>query len=99
MPLFIAALWGALIQVAGTLVGQVLISLGIGYVTYTGVSFSLDWLKSMIVTSAAGLPSQVIAIAGACSLGSVVSIVLSAITARLVLDGLTGGSIKRMVQK
>lgn len=99
MPIFIAALLGGLIQAAGTLVGKVLISLGIGYVTYTGVDASIAWVKSMIVSHANGLPSTAIAVASACSLGSVISIVLSALTARLVLDGLTGGTIKRMVLK
>ena len=45
MPLIIAALWGALIEIAGTLVGKVLVSLGIGYAVYTGVDTSITWAK------------------------------------------------------
>lgn len=99
MPLFIAALIGALVSAAGTLVGQVLISLGIGYVTFTMLDTSLDWVKGQIVTGIGGLPVQVIAVLGACRVGVAVSIVVSAVAARMLLDGLTNGSIKKMVVK
>ena len=36
MPAFIAALLGGLITVVGTMAGRVLVSLGIGVVTYVG---------------------------------------------------------------
>lgn len=97
MPLFIAALIGGLIQAAGTLVGKVLISLGIGYVTYTGLDTSLDWIKSQIALSVGGLPAQTVSVLGAAQVGSALSVVLSAIAARMLLDGLTGGTIKKMV--
>nr|WP_316644047.1 DUF2523 domain-containing protein [uncultured Roseateles sp.] len=99
MPLFIAALLGGLVSAAGTLVGKVLISLGIGYVVYTGVDFSLEWIKLMINASFAGLPPQTMQIMSTLKLGSFAAVLFSALAARLVLDGLTGGSIKRMVQK
>lgn len=99
MPLFIAALIGGLVSAAGTFVGQVLISLGIGYVTFTGLDTSLDWVKGQIVTGVGGLPAQAVAVLGAARVGTVLAIVLSAITARMLLDGLTGGAIKKMVVK
>jgi hypothetical protein len=37
MPFWIATILGGLVQIAGHLVGRVLISLGLGYVTFTGV--------------------------------------------------------------
>lgn len=99
MPVFIASLIGGLIQAAGTLVGRVLISLGIGYVSFTGVDASLAWLRQMIAAQWSGLPAQTMAVASALQLGSGVSVVLSAIAARLVLEGMTSGVIKRMVLK
>jgi len=99
MPVFIAALIGALIQAAGTLVGRVLLSLGFGYVTFTGLDASLDFVKNMIVSHMGSLPAQAVAVLGAASLGSVLSIVLSALAARMLLDGLTGGAIKKLVLK
>lgn len=99
MPLFISALLGGLIQAAGTLVGRVLISLGIGYVAYQGLDTSLDWLKTQIASSAGELPAQALAVLGALKVGSGVSVLISALAARLVLNGMTGGVMKRMVQK
>ncbi len=100
MPLFVAALWGALIQVAGTLVGRVLLSLGIGYVTFTAVDTSIIWAKDQFLSGLAGLPADAVGLASTMKVGVCVSMILSAITARLVLQGLTsGGSITRMVQK
>lgn len=99
MPVFIASLIGGLIQAAGTLVGRVLISLGIGYVSFTGVDASLAWLRQMIAAQWSGLPAQTMAVASALQLGSGVSVVLSAIAARLVLEGMTSGVVKRMVLK
>lgn len=97
MPVFIAALLGGLIQAAGTLVGRVLISLGFGYVTFTGLDTSLAWVRSMIAANFGGIPAQGMAVLSGAGVGSAVSIVLSAIAARMLLDGLTGGTLKKMV--
>lgn len=99
MPLFLASLWGGLISVAGTLVGRVLISLGIGYVTFTGVDASLDWAKAEFLAGLSGAPAAAVGLAGVLKVGQCVSMLLSALTARLVLAGLTSGSITRMVVK
>lgn len=99
MPIFIAALGGMLINLVGSLVGRVLVALGIGLVTYTGVSSSLDFLKSQAISSFASLPAEMMAIIGLMKVGVCISIVTSAITARLVLNGLTGGTFKRWVHK
>lgn len=99
MPVFIAALLGGLVQAAGTLVGRVLISLGIGYASYSGLDASLGWLRQMIAAQWSGLPAQTMAVASALQLGSGVSVILSAISARLVLEGMTSGVVKRMVLK
>ena len=99
MPIFIAALLGGLVQAAGTLVGRVLLSLGIGYVTYTGLDSSLDWIKSQIASAFGGVPSQAMSVMSACGAGTAVSIVLGAIAARMFLDGVVGGTKKAMVLK
>lgn len=99
MPLFFAALLGGLIQVTGSIVGRVLISLGIGYISYTALDTSLDWIKTQIASAFSGLPAQALAVLGACNVGSCLALVLSAIAVRLLLDGLQGGTIKKIVQK
>lgn len=99
MPVFIAAIGGMLINIAATLVGRVLIALGIAVVTYTGVSASLDALKAQAIQSFTALPPQVLPILGIMKVGVCISIVTSAIAARLLLDGLTGDTFKRWVHK
>lgn len=97
MPVFIAAIGGMLINLVGTLAGRVLIALGIGVVTFTGVNASLTWLKGQAVSSIASLPPEVVGMLGTMKVGVAISIVTSAITARLILNGLSGDTFKRWV--
>jgi Protein of unknown function (DUF2523) len=90
---------GALIQVAGTIVGKVLLSLGIGYVTFTGVDASLSWVRAEFLSGVSGLPALGLQIAGLLKVGVCVSMLTSALTTRLLLQGLTSGTLKRMVVK
>lgn len=99
MPLFVAAIIGALVQAAGSIVGRVLISLGIGYATYTGIDASISWARDSFVSGMSVLPAAAIGLAGLLKVGAIVSMITSAITARMVLKGLTGGSLTRMIQK
>lgn len=99
MPVFVAAFGGMLINLVGTLAGRVLIALGIGVATYTGVSASLDFLKGQAITAFGGLPPEAMAIVGILKVGVCISIVTSAITARLLLNGLSGDTFKRWVHK
>ena len=99
MPIFIAAIGGMLINIAGTLAGRVLIALGISVVTYTGMSTGLDWIKSQALSSFALLPPEMLSIVAYMKVGVCISIVSSAVAARLVLNGLTGGTFKKWVSK
>lgn len=99
MPVFIAAIGGMLINLVGTLVGRVLIALGIAVVTYTGISFTLDALKGQAIASFSALPPQVFAMLGVLKVGQCISIVTSAVAARMVINGLSGDTVKRWIQK
>ncbi len=102
MNVFIAALLGGLIQAAGSLVGRVLISLGVGFVVFTGVDAALGSIKQQAMAalmSATAFGPQLSAFVGVLQVGTVINILFSAWSARLVLAGLTGGTLKRMVLK
>jgi hypothetical protein len=99
MPVLLGWLLGGLIQVAGTIVGKVLLSLGLGYATYTGVDASLTWAKGLFVSGLTGVPALAVQMAGVLKVGVCVSMLVSALTARLVMQGLQSGTLKRMVQK
>lgn len=99
MPIFIAALGGMLINLVGTLVGRVLIALGISVVTYTGVNASLEALKMQAISTFSALPPEVYSMLAMMRVGQCISIITSAIAARMLLDGLTGDTFKRWVHK
>lgn len=99
MPLFLAALLGGLVQSASSIAGRVLIALGIGYVSYTGITALLDWIKAQVVAYLVGAPSTIVSIMGLLKIDVAVSIIFSALAARLVLQGLTSDKITRMVIK
>jgi len=99
MPIFLAAFLGGLASAAASLTGRVLIALGIGYVSYTGISAGLGTLEAQVIANLQALPSQWITVAHLLQLDKVVSIFFSAVAARLVLAGLTSGTLTRMVIK
>jgi len=99
MPIFLAALLGGLASAAGSIVGRVLIALGIGYVTYSGLSVLIDWIKAEIFAHLMGINSTVLGIIGTLQVDTAVNIVFSAIAARFVIAGITSGAVTRMVIK
>lgn len=102
MNFFISALLGGLVQVAGSLVGRVLLSLGIGYVVYSGVDAALSSVKAAAfaqLASASSVVPQIERFIGVFQVGTCFNILFSAWASRLVLAGISGGSLKRMVLK
>lgn len=99
MPVFIAAILSGLITVAGHIAGRVLIALGIGVVTYTGLSMTTDWLMAQAINNLQALPADLIAILGYMKVGSFINIIASAVASRMVITGLTGDTFKRWVLK
>lgn len=99
MPLFVAALIGGLVQVAGSIVGRVLIALSIGYVSYSGLTVLMDSLKSQVMGLLSGAPATIVTIMALLKVDVAVSIVFSAYAARLVLAGLTSDKLTKMIVK
>jgi hypothetical protein len=99
MQIFIAALIGALVQAAGSLVGRVLLSLGIGYATYSGIDLSISWVRDQAIANIGALPANAILVLGAAKVGTCISILTSALLVRLTLSGLTSGTLKKFTVK
>lgn len=93
------AIGGMLINLVGTLVGRVMVALGISVITYTGITITLDALKSQAISAFSSLPPEVFGLLGILRVGQCISIVTSAIAAKLVIDGLTGDTMKKWVHK
>ena len=99
MPALAAVLWGAFLTVIGSAVGQVLVALGIGLVTYSGVSVSLDFLKSSAVGAIQSLPPQIVGLWGLMKIGECISILSSAVVMKFTLMGLKDGVMKKWGKK
>jgi|SRR5450830_1101788 len=94
MPAIIAALWTGFLAVLGGAVGQIVAALGMGVVTYSGVSASLTFFKTMALTHLTSLPPSVIGMLGVMKIGVCISMVLSAITMRLTLNGMKSDTVR-----
>jgi hypothetical protein len=92
--ILIGSIIGGLIQAAGTLVGRVLLSLGLGYAAYTGIDASITWARDFAIAKLGAMPALSIQIAGVLQVGTCVSIITSALAARMVLKGMTSGTVK-----
>lgn len=100
MPALIAVLWNVLIALIGTIVGKALVSLGIGYVTYTGVDLAITWARDAFLLGLTGVPAAAVGLASVMKVGVCVSMLLSAVTARMTLAGLSAaGSVRKMTVK
>lgn len=97
MPAIIAMLLGGLINVVGTMAGRVLVALGIGIVSYTGMQMLVGQLQTSIVGAFAGVPSQILAIIYLMKVGQALGIIMAATSARMVISGLTSEGFKRFV--
>lgn len=101
MPSIIAVLWGAFYSMIGTMVGRVLFSLGMGYVTYSGFDYMLDKIKNQIIDNFTGAGPVVLGILYHAKVDVCISIIFSAILIKYTLSGFNkaNGSFTRMVHK
>lgn len=95
MPQLGAILYAAVLWAVRRGVLDLLVGLGVGVATFAGVGAALDKLKELLVQNLSGLPSQVLSVLSYMRVGVALSIILSAITMRLAIDGLKDGTIKR----
>lgn len=96
MPIFIASLIGALLPAITSIVGRVVLALGLSFVTFQGFDILFEWVADSIHTNFDGLPSDVVGFLGYMWVDKMISIIISAVMVMLsfkVLDGV----IKRMV--
>ncbi|MQQ99256.1 DUF2523 domain-containing protein [Glaciimonas soli] len=95
----IPAIWGALAPVLGSLVGRVLLALGISFVTYQGLSVGTDALYASVQSSFNGLPSSIMSLMAYLWVDKAISTVFSAFTAALTIKLASGTSLTKMIMK
>jgi hypothetical protein len=98
MPIVIAALLGGLAQAASSLVGRVLIALGIGFVAYEGADTLIQAMVAYAQVAWSSLPSGAFEVVNALRVPQAISILASGYAAQIAVRTSTG-VITRMVSK
>ena len=80
----------------GQIVAKTLVSLGIGYVTYTGMNALVDMNQAQIMTLLNTLPPTTVQLLGVLKVGVCLNIWFSAFVIKLTLWGLNNDSFSRM---
>lgn len=96
---FLYSILGLLVSGAGTIVGKVLISLGIGYVTYSGMDTLVSNVSSDALARIQALSPVTVQLAGVLQVGTCINIMISALSARLLVMGLQSGTVTKMFIK
>lgn len=99
MPIWMLAVIGGLAYVITSFVGRVLIALGIGYVSFTGLSAWVGSVKDLVLSNLYALPPEFVQVMSLVKLDTCISILFSAISVRLILEGLSSDTITKMVIK
>lgn len=96
LPLVAAAIAG-LAAVAGQLVMKALVGLGVGAVSYVGITALMDALVLDVQNALFSLSPDVLALIGVFNVDRVLSLIFSAIAARIALAGVNAvaGGLRR----
>jgi len=98
MGLFLSGLIGALAASMGTLAGRVMIALGFGVATYSGITAGVESLKQTAISQLSGLPADTVSMLGFLWVDKGLTVIFSAFATALTMRTV-GGSIKKMVLK
>lgn len=99
MQFLVAAILGGLLQIAQSMVGRVLLALGISFVTYQGIDTSINWLMNQIKSNMSSLPAEVLSFLAWLWVDKALSLMFSAYTASAAIRFAGGTTLTRMVQK
>lgn len=101
MPAIISTLLSGLLSLAGTLVGRVLLALGLGFVEYQGIKTLMDTVTGRLTDSLTGLSEfpLMLAWAGFFRIDVHISLVASAIGVKMVFMGLQGNTVRKLIHK
>lgn len=99
MPAILIALAGMLTQLCASMVGRVLLAIGVSFVTYKGLDVAFSHLRELVMGQMSGLGARVIVMASAAGVWDAIDMIFAAITARLTISGIRNGSFTRMLYK
>jgi hypothetical protein len=98
MPI-IAALIGALSTAMASLVGRVLLALGLSYVTYSGFDVSVNFLLDKIKEDMGGMPAETLSFLSWLWVDKAIGAMFSAYTAALAIKMAGSATLTKLVRK
>lgn len=98
MNYVIALFIGMFAEALKSFVPRILLALGLTYVTYQGFDVFLNHLRDMVGNTGT-LPPYAIGFLGLVKLGSAINIVLSAVSAKYAINGLSGAITRLELKK
>lgn len=99
MPLLIASIAGALLQIASSLAGRVFLALGFSYLTFTGLDAGLSTIEQLVMSKMGGVSGDAVAFFAWMNLDKALSMIFSAMTSAVALKGITGGKLTKIITK
>jgi len=89
----IQMLWGVLAMLLPSLVGRVLLALGIGFVAFTGFQVSMNFLYGQMKDYMLGMPADILALLGFLWVDKAIGALFSAFTIALSIKTATAGIV------
>lgn len=99
MAILVQAIWGALALILPSLIGRILLALGISFVSYTGFNVAVGYMYTNIQTYMNGIPSDILNLLAYLWVDKAIGALFSAYSAALAIKTASSGIVKRMVTK
>lgn len=98
MPL-ITALLGGILTICGSVVGRVLIALGMAYVTYSGFDLVVTWLFDRIKTDMSSMPAEAVNFLAFLWVDKAIGMIFSAYTVAQTVKLAGGSKLTKLITK
>lgn len=99
MQFLVAAIMGGLLQIAQSMLGRVLLGLGLSFVTYQGFDVLMESVNHAIKDNFNAMGADVVSFLAFLWVDKAIGVLFSAYSAAMVVKFGTGNTIKRLVRK
>jgi hypothetical protein len=98
MPILLA-IGGLLLSLVASVVGRVLLALGLSYVTYTGFDTGVQWLLDQVKQDISAMPSEVVSFLAWLWVDKAIGMVFSCYAASLAVKMAGSTKLTKLVMK
>lgn len=83
------ALGAFLVAIAGSVATRVMLALGLGVITYSGLTYIADQIRAAALASWGQIPATVVQLLGLAGVGDAIGIILGAVAVKIALRPLS----------